>query len=542
MSGISMPCVRSVPRILASSVFMLLFGFAVHAQTFTWATSAGGGLRVYGRKILPDGNGGAYIAGFYVSNVDGPVVCDTVHFPNSTTLSEYALHVDAGGSAQWVKTVETGIFADAVGVGTNVAGDLFFAGQAADIPVHADTAGGTVVRTLGFLARYSPAGGLRWQVYDSAAPRSAYQDVVVERDGGACVVGHWEGTPRRGEIARYAPDGSLRWRVVSSESGEALFRAAALDSSGALVVAGTLLDTVTIDTATVVITDGHYMACTAALDSAGNLLWLRQMAPVSELVLARDVEIDAAGNSYVVLAPQSGSPSRLFKYDRTGNLLWQRSINGAVKGITAEPDGWFEVIGTVPFAATVDTIIATGTPGNGGRDEMAFIARFTPEGRIAWMVQPRGSKPQMGEGIAWDPRGTVLAAGSFGDDLAGTCTAIFGATTLRGSGSSSMFAARLAGTSAVPERSTGLENPAAVQLVVDDATGMPLLSLRLARRIHLRIDVVDILGRSIAAVADRTFEIGETVLPVGAVAMASGTYFCIIRSDDRSCAFPFITR
>jgi len=101
------------------------------------------------------------------------------------------------------------------------------------------------------------------------------------------------------------------------------------------------------------------------------------------------------------------------RYDLDGNIIWIRSAGGGeAKDVTVDREGNVYVVGQfyepVSFGAVVFTPI-------GILD--AFVAKYNPHGQLLWARHLGGSGTDQPMGIAVDPQGVALVAGSFEDSI-----------------------------------------------------------------------------------------------------------------------------
>lgn len=507
--------------LLAFAAFLLLVGSAeISAQTFTWWKTASGDDRVEGRKIVAGAGGSVYIAGF-AAQKDGPTRCDTVTIPSARGYSAYVVRIGPHGRAEWATGWIGETLGYALGIDADTDGNCWCAGQTRNVRFASDTApGGYVERTVGFTTCLRPDGTRRWNLVDSSAPRSVYRDIVCDREGGAYIVGNWEGRPAPAMWLRYDSDGRLLWRRRSLGAGVVDLFAAAVDSAGELYVAGRVLDTADFGGVRLAATNGDYLAFAARIGAAGDVRWATPLGAVNEYEIVRDVEI-GGGNVHVLIAPR-GASSDVVVLDADGRVLRRRSVMGSYGALAAAPDGAYTLFGSLLPGTVVDTITALAFPYGGAGGTMSAAVAFTPEGRIRWLLQPAGSKQQTGEAIDLEPGGGLLVAGTFGDGNAYRPTVVFGRDTVRGSGGYSMFAARIAAVpSSIEPGGRGASRRARI-LAAGPAESV--LAISLAAPEHLRVEIVDVIGRTVTAVAERTFEAGEVVLPLPG--LARGLYFC----------------
>lgn len=186
---------------------------------------------------------------------------------------------------------------------------------------------------------------------------------------------------------------------------------------------------------------------TAKLDPLGNFLWARTTVGGAGVV-GRSIEVDTAGNVYVVgyfhsqsecvfLSPTNnitlrknylttgGSPEGfIVKYDKNGNLLWGAAAAGTnshktemILDVDVDVEG--NAYATGVFERTARFNHATG----GGLSLTStalspdiFVVKYNPNGQVQWVRQAGGSASDRGYGVACTPTGKVLVVGAYNND------------------------------------------------------------------------------------------------------------------------------
>jgi len=196
----------------------------------------------------------------------------------------------------------------------------------------------------------------------------------------------------------YDRDGRLLWvqRFQTGERGENTVRGLGVDGRGNVFVAGTVV-TARRDT--------DYLLL--KYDPDGRLLWSVQYNGPGEPRRQDDrafaVVVDAGGNAYisgVSMDAQGISEYATLKYDAGGQLLWLARYND---GLNDQLGAWVRLVldpeGGVYLAA------------HGIR-----ILRYAADGRLLFSSKPAGGSLA---GVALDPRGGIVVAGSQSDPGSG---------------------------------------------------------------------------------------------------------------------------
>ncbi len=169
---------------------------------------------------------------------------------------------------------------------------------------------------------------------------------------------------------------------------------------------------------------GDYDIFVAKYDADGKLLWVRS-AGGKGYDYAHGIAVDAGGNAFVTGAlvgdgafgdlkviAAGGSHAFCARYDSVGRLLWAKTAEGNARGsghgIALDGAGNAYVGGSSGGAGTMGGVTLTNAL---GRD--LFIAKFTAEGKVAWIHEGHGSTHAMVHEITSDRAGNVWAAGMF---------------------------------------------------------------------------------------------------------------------------------
>ncbi|MBI2926483.1 MAG: SBBP repeat-containing protein [Verrucomicrobia bacterium] len=263
---------------------------------------------VRGVRLAVDGSGNCYLAGGFSST---QATFGEITLTNSGARLLFIARYDPTGAIRWAVGAATGsasVWATAVDEGgtTALAGDL-------EGPT---TFGQSTLTNRGpsdiFVARYDAAGALRWVRQVGGAGRDEAPDVALDRQGNTYLTGTVKGPATFGEtvltnqgsiafVAKYDPAGSLAWvRAVGVGSGTShpSIGGLAVDPGGASYLTGTLWGTVTFGVNKLT-SIGSYDAFILKLDSAGDLLWVRQVGALGGDE-GWDIAVDNAGRAHVV--------------------------------------------------------------------------------------------------------------------------------------------------------------------------------------------------------------------------------------------------
>ncbi|GAA3938956.1 T9SS type A sorting domain-containing protein [Hymenobacter algoricola] len=310
--------------------------------------------------------------------------------------------------------------------------------------------GGTVLSSPdgydSYLAKYSPSGTLLWAKhlnganYETVAPA-----VALDAGGNAYLTGSFYGsvsvggitltdptytpggTQLNGYVAKFSPTGALLWAqrlgAATGSSGSAGGSGIAVDAAGNVVLGGWFSGSVTIGTTTLTSTlyvdaNGSYPSqdiLLAKLDPQGTVLWARHDGGQGGEGPS-DLSVDASNNIYVggsyggdatfgtIILPGTLYKTEGFvaKYSAAGTPQWATGMPPAIAGLrenivrhlSADPAGNVSLIGN-----------GEERPPAGPSNFRSFVARYTPQGALAWSFLSSPSEDSYNVGIVTDAAG-----------------------------------------------------------------------------------------------------------------------------------------
>ncbi|MGE0716270.1 MAG: Ig-like domain-containing protein [Alphaproteobacteria bacterium] len=394
-------------------------------------------------------SGDVYATGFFRGTVDfdpGPGTVALVTADNSHFLARY----DQSGSLVWAlgaDAASTG--SEGVAIAIDGAENVYLIGSFVGT-VDLDPGPGTVeLATSGtgarFVAKYDSAGDLLWARDFDAEPGAGSASptgIAAEASGGFYLAGSFAGTadldPGPGMtvlvaeggqdhfVAKFDGDGTLQWvRSSYGSSGTETADAVAIDAGGNVVVAGWFSGTVDFDpavsTAELVGTGGFRDHFVAKYDAGGSLLWYTgsgaSTAEESALAVAGDgfgnvfvggefkgtVDFDPGPGTALAVNPFADAGHFLAKYDSDGGLQWVvsgvgKNASSAITSIASDTFGNTYVTGT--FQGTIDFDPGPGTATLVSVSGDHFVARFDPDGALAWVRHAASTGIDNGAAIA----------------------------------------------------------------------------------------------------------------------------------------------
>ena len=275
-----------------------------------------------------------------------------------------------------------------------------------------------------------------WTVQAGGKGHDKTRCLAVDTAGNVFLAGEFVGTSQFGThtltsagdmdffIAKCSPEGKFLWARSAGGSGIDRGYGVATDAAGNCYVTGHHQSTNATFSGVAVPNAGDYDIFIAKYDPAGKLLWVRTAgskgydyghgiavdANSNVLVTGALVGDGAFGDTKVTAA--GGAHVFCARYDSAGKLLWVRTAEGNARssghGITVDAAGNAYVGGMTGGAGTLGGVALTNAA---GRD--IFLAKFTPDGKVAWLSEGHGSTNAMIHDLTCDRAGNVWAAGMF---------------------------------------------------------------------------------------------------------------------------------
>jgi uncharacterized delta-60 repeat protein len=501
------PQVNKYLKFLVPFILILIAGYttvSVQAHTLVWAKQAGGSDWDEGHGIAVLSDGSAFVTGFF----DGTATFgqgDTAEtlLTSAGDHDMFVARYNPDGTLAWAKRAG-GIYDD-IGHGIAVLADgsalvtgefgvtaTFGLGESGETTL-------TVTASGIFVARYNPDGTLAWAKQAGGGGNAYGLGIAALPDGTALVTGYFSGSATFGPgesgettflsagysdifVARYNPDGTLGWAKKADGSGWDYGSSIAVLSDGSALATGWFRDTATFGSGeseeTVLICAGDGDIFIVKYNPDGTLAWANRAGGndgypgysdrgygITVLddgsFLMTGVFLSTAtfgpGESGETTLTSAGHLDVFIaRYNPDGTLAWVKQAGGPYNdwgyGIAVLSDGSALVAGRY-------AIIATFGPGESGETVLTtspnfadmFIARYNPDGTLAWVRRAGGDEGDWAQGVAALSDGTGFVTGLFFD------SATFGPgesgeTTLTSAGGFDIFVARFAGGFPTPTR------------------------------------------------------------------------------------------
>jgi len=397
------PSGASYLRRASSATLLSLMALPAAAQTPAWVRQisvAPGPYTDFLTACAPVASGGVYVAG-WVEGSQGPL-----------WLGRYA----SSGSPIWtVQFGKTG-FDYVRAACLDGGGGVYIGGETGGDLAGSGWQGGIFDA---WLARYDSGGNQLWIRQLGTSGMDIAEFVAPDASGGVFVGGFTMGSLAAFSLgtmdfwlARYDSAGSQLWvRQVVTSSGEDAY-AAAPDGSGGVYVTGSTTGIFGGASA------GGDDAWLARYDGMGTQVWIRQLG-TSEDDSAKAAAQDGFGGVYVagqtngsLGGTQAGGPDAwVARYDSAGNLVWTRQL-----GTSAAED---------TFGAAADSYggvyLAGSTEGslggsNAGKND-AWVARYDGTGTLLWVHQLGTAFDNWASAAAIDGSGGVYVGGRTGGNI-----------------------------------------------------------------------------------------------------------------------------
>lgn len=382
----------------------------VHGQaTFEWAKKIGGTQADAGNAVVTDISGNVYTVGTFMDTVDFNPGTATFNLIAQDNADAFVSKVDASGNFVWAKQFKGSVAStvNAKGISTDVNGNVYVIGTFSD--------------TIDF----NPGAGVFNLVCSAVTPQftAQYTDAF---------------------ICKLDASGNFIWAKQFKGSMSVDINDIQT-TSNRIYVLGRFRDTVDLDPSvntydlhaakqpyfTSVV--NHYNGYVTKLDTAGNLIWAKNVVDSYSTAVTRGISIDGAENIYIdgyfsSMADFDPSPTASYilsgysadafisKLDSAGNFQWAKSwgTSGGQWSYDNSVDPWGNVYvvtfnqGTTDFDPGPDTfnISKLGT----------VVSKLNTSGIFQWarLISPLVStQNSSGFGLATDLLGAVYVTGRF---------------------------------------------------------------------------------------------------------------------------------
>ncbi|MCX6647279.1 MAG: hypothetical protein NTY09_13115 [bacterium] len=307
------------------------------------------------------------------------------------------------------------------------------------------------------IARYNQDGSLAWVKQAGGLGNDYGIGITTLSDNSIVVTGYFEknatfGPGEQNEtflisindygyfIARYNPDGSLAWAKQAGVSSWYGITGITTLSDNSTVVTGEFFNETTFGPGepneTVLIPAGFNDIFIARYNPNGTLAWAKRAGgpgfDVGSAITALS-DNSTVVTGYFRASPTfgSGEPNEtiltstgeydifIARYNPDGTLAWVKQAGGpdydVGSAITALSDNSTVVTGKFSGSATFGPGEPNQTVLSSAGDQDIFIARYNPDGTLAWVKQAGGPGNDYGIGITTLSDNSIVVTGMFGD-------------------------------------------------------------------------------------------------------------------------------
>ena len=378
--------------------------------------------------------------------------------------------VTAAGAVLWAKKTSGSGIEEAYDISTDQDGNIYMAGYFGSQDITFGNYQLTNDSTSGndiFITKLDSTGMVVWADSAGGAGNEAAYKIAIDNAGNVYVTGGFTSTSIRfGNdtlvnqgfadifVTKYAPNGSVLWAKEFGGPSYDEAYAIDVDDNGNVYLSGYFYSsTLSFGPYSVQNTNSLYSEVfLVKLDAGGTPLWAKSFGGTS-YDAAYSLTIDSQNNVYVTggfsssslivegtpLVNQGNSDIFLIKYASQGSLAWAKSFGstGFEEGLAVKTDPAGDPVLTGYFSSSTLSINNVSLTNAGiGTNDM-YLAKFTSDGNIEWLIGEGDSGNESGTGICIDPQGSIFVCGGFDSpspQIAGT--------VLNNAGSGDGFVAR----------------------------------------------------------------------------------------------------
>jgi len=416
-------------------LFILTLGLSItaFAQTFNWASEAGGNGNDQGYCITIDENSNSYVGGYF---------SDTAYFDSEMLISQghndvFVAKYDSLGVFQWV--VQGGGLGSNTcsGITTDLNNNIFISGWFAET-MHT---GETIIESSGsydmFVIKINPEGNVLWARKAGGESDDYANRITINMEGDVIVSGTFRNEMLIGEttqieslgnrdifIANYSNEGNFHW--VKKFGGKCEDRAYGIEcnTSGSIYFTG-FFSGICFFGDIELFSPSIISTFIAKLNPAGEIIWAKKAGGgANDFSRGFGLGVDDSGNAYATgfysgninftdeqslqaTGGQFDFDNYIVKYNAEGDFIWAQnsgSINmDQSRDIFVSGNGNSYITG---FFSNLAEFGQFETESIGMTD--VFVAKYNAEGIVQWVKNAGGTENDYGYGICSNNTGSIL--------------------------------------------------------------------------------------------------------------------------------------
>jgi hypothetical protein len=332
------------------------------------------------------------------NDIFNAVACDTsgniytVGEENSTTTgNNYEALItkwDSSGNLTWQKKVNAGSNEEFRDIAIDNSNNIYAVG-------YEGSSNGT---TNCYITKWDTSGNLTWQRRIGGTYGCSFNAVATDSSGNIYAVGteyvSTNSVNNQAYITKWDSSGNLTWQRKIGGNGNNFFSSVACDNSGNIYAVGQ--ETIT--------SSPYDKAFITKWNASGNLTWQRRLDS-SYSGCFEEISLDNTGNIYTCgyfYTIENANNAIVIKWDSSGNILWQRSISSLrddrFNSLSCDTSGNIYAVGKE------ETTVAL--------DSSKYITKWDASGNLTWQHSINGSSNDYFYDVVCDASGNVYAIGN----------------------------------------------------------------------------------------------------------------------------------
>ncbi|UOK43900.1 MULTISPECIES: SBBP repeat-containing protein [Flavobacterium] len=429
---------------------------------YVYAKKIGGTSDDVGTAIAVDGNGNAYVTGYFSDTVDFDPSAGVANLSSAGIEDIFLAKYNSSGNYLYAKSLGGASSDSGSGIVVDGSGNAYITGSFFETVDFDPSAGVANLTSAGykdiFFAKYNSSGNYVYAKSLGGADFDGGGGIAVDTNGNAYITGSFSETvdfdPSAGVanlisvggsddifLAKYNASGNYVYAKSFGDEGSDWGSCVVVDGSGNAYITGGFQYTVDFDPSAGVAnlrSAGWNDIFLAKFDAAGNYMYANALGGLQH-DNGSGIAVDGSGNAYVTggfcyiadFDPSAatanlisgGGQDNCFigKYSSTGNYIWAKSLGGYDSlpdyaeghGITRDALGNTYVVGI--FTGTVDFDPSGEVANLVSFDGMydIFFAKYDASGNYVFAKSFGGSGQQFGNSIAIDGSGNIYITGNF---------------------------------------------------------------------------------------------------------------------------------